>query len=216
MWGKREQTVLWGTAYLPLYLIMIYRFIDSNDFFKKTYLALWLSKHINKVLFDFIIIVLIIIFSLLIYRSVTNWYFKDFEKELTQQGAGATYAVRKYEKLSVNDYSFFLITLLLPLVSLDYASVINLTVSLLIIIVVIAIYVKTDFISVCPLFFTSGRHVFKAIISTSSQEEEAMNPSLKISAIIITKEKNLNLNNKFKAEKLVSNIYYLAVNRNHD
>ena len=36
MWGKKEQLILWITAYIPLILIMIFRFIDSNDFFKKT------------------------------------------------------------------------------------------------------------------------------------------------------------------------------------
>lgn len=216
MWGKKEQIVLWAIAYLPLYLIMIYRFIDSNNFFKKTEFMSCLRDHINKILFDSIIIFLIIIFSLLIYRIVTNWYFKDLDRELTEEGVGDTYAVRKYEKLSVNDYSFFLMTLLLPLISLDYASVINLIVSLLIIIVIIAIYVKTDYISVCPLFFTSGRHVYKAVISRYSKEDEALDPSLRVSAIIITKEKSLDLNYKFRAVKLINDIYYLAAKENNN
>ena len=216
MWGKRDQIILWMTAYLPLILIMFYRFIDANNFFKRTKCALWLSQHVHKVLFDFIIITIIILLSLVAYRVVAAWYFKDIDRELTKGESGDTYAVRKYEKLSVNDYSFFLMTLLLPLVSLDYASVINLVVSMLIITVVIAIYVKTDYISICPLFFTSGHQVYTAIISQYSKEEEALDPALRIGVIIITKEKSLDLNYKFRVEKLINNMYYLANTPNSD
>jgi hypothetical protein len=209
MWGKKEQTVMWATAYLPLYLIMIYRFIDSNDFFKKTNFALWLAVHINKFIFDTTIIILIIIFSLVMYRVVVNWYFKALEREVSEGNTGSSYSIRNYEQLSANDYSFFLMTLLLPLISLEYSSVINLIVSLLVISLIIMIFVKTDTVSVCPLFFTSRYFVFKAVISQNTKEEEALNPRLRITTIIITKQKRLNLNNRFKAEKLLNGMYYL-------
>ncbi|PRS08068.1 hypothetical protein C6W27_22940 [Bacillus paralicheniformis] len=212
LWRKRVQILLWVTAYLPLYFIMIYQFINSNDFFgiykENPFLKCILEQ--NNILFDLIVISLVIILSLLVYRLVTFYLFKGLEVKITEKGDGENYSVRKYEKLNVNEYTFFLFTLLLPLISLDYESVINLAISFLIIGVVIVIYVKTDFISVCPLFFTSGRNVFKAIISQSSKEEELLDPSLRISAVIITKEKHLNLNNQFRAIHLVGNVYYLT------
>jgi hypothetical protein len=210
MWGKREQIFLWFVAYLPMYLIMVYRFIDSNNFFKKTELALWIRKHIDKTFFDFIIILGIILFSLLIYRLVINWFFKGFDEKLRNREIGKVVSIRRYGKLSVNDYSFFLMTLLLPLISLDHKSVINLIVSILIIIIVISIYVKTDTLSVCPLFFTSGRQVYRATMSYNKKEDEDRNPSLRLDVIIITREKSLNLDNKFRAQKLINNIYYLT------
>lgn len=215
MWNKREQVQLWVAAYLPLVLIMLYRFIDSNDYFKKEQWATWLSKQLDKTVFDFIIITLIIGLSLVVYRLIAFWLLSDYDRQLKEKEIGKNVSVRKYERLSVNDYSFFLMTLLLPLISIDHASAVNLTVTFLIIVVVIVIYVKTDFISVCPVFFTSGRHVYKATISDQSKEAEAADSSIRQEVIVITAEKSLNLNNKFRAVKLIGNIYYLAGNRNN-
>jgi hypothetical protein len=96
------------------------------------------------------------------------------------------------------------------------ASAINLMVTLAIVVIVITIYVKTDFISVCPVFFVSGRQVYKAIISDQSKEAEFADPSIRQEVIIITREKSLNLNNKFRTVKLISNIFYLSSNGNND
>ncbi|MEK5165831.1 hypothetical protein NYE69_26275 [Paenibacillus sp. FSL R5-0527] len=216
MWGKREQVILWATAYLPLVLIMVYRFVDSNDFFKKTEWAKWLAKQIDKTVFDVIVIAGIIVLSLLIYRLVAMWLFSDYDRQLKDKEIGKSVWVRKYERLSVNDYSFFLMTLLLPLISIDQTSAINLMVTLAIVVIVIVIYVKTDFISVCPVFFMSGRQVYKAIISDQSKEAETADPSIRKDVIIITREKSLNLNYRFRAVKLINNIFYLSSNSNND
>ncbi len=216
MWGKREQVLLWTTAYLPLILIMVYRFVDSNDYFKKTEWALRLAKLMDKTVFDLIVVAAIVAVSLCVYRLVAVWLFAGYDRQLQNKEIGKTVSVRKYERLSVNDYSFFLLTLLLPLISIDQASAINLMVTLAIIVIVIAIYVRTDFISVCPVFFVSGRQVYKAIASDQSKEAEAADPSVRKDVIIITRERSLDLNYKFRTVKLVNNIYYLAGHRQED
>jgi len=216
MWGKREQVYLWATAYLPLVLIMVYRFIDSNDFLKQRNWVTWLANHIDKTVFDVIVIVGVIAFSLLIYRFVAMWLFSGYDRQLRAKEIGKNVSVRKYERLSVNDYSFFLMTLLLPLVSLDQASGINLMVTIAIVSIIIVIYVKTDFISVCPVFFVSGRQVYKATISDQSKEAEIADPSIRKEVIIITREKSLDLNNKFRTINLIGNIYYVSRNAKID
>ncbi|MCK8487025.1 hypothetical protein M0651_07575 [Paenibacillus sp. MBLB2552] len=216
MWGKREQVILWAAAYLPLILIMVYRFIDSKDYFKKTEWATWFAKYLDKTVFDILIMAVIILISLVIYRLVAVWLFSDYDRQLKTKQLGKNVSVRKYERLSVNDYSFFLMTLLVPLVSIDQASAVNLMVTLAIIVIVIAIYVKTDSISVCPVFFLSGRQVFKAITSDQSKEAEAANPSARKDVIIITREKSLNLNYRFRTVNLIGNIYYLVSNSKDD
>ena len=212
MWGKREQGILWTTAYLPLMLIMIYRFVDSNDYFKKTEWALWFAKRFDKTAFDVIVVAAIVLISLIGYRLVAVWLFNGYDRQLLNRELGKTISVRKYERLSVNDYSFFLLTLLLPLLSIDQASAVNLMVTLAILVIVIAIYVKTDFISVCPVFFVSGRQVYKAIISDQRKEMEAADPSIRKDVILITRERSLDLNDTFRTVKLVNNIYYLSGN----
>ena len=210
MWGKRDQVIFWITAYLPLFLIMFYRFIDSNNYFKKTKLAIYLAQHVNKLLFDVIVFLLIITLSLLLYRFVTNWYFNSIEKELNDSVTGVTYYIREFRKVNVNDYTFFLMTLLLPLISLDHSSIMNLLFTVLIIGIVITIYVTTNFIAICPLFFTSGRYVFRGTISEHTKAEEERDPSLRKSVVIITNEKSPNLNHQFKGDRLIDNIYYIV------
>lgn len=77
-------------------------------------------------------------------------------------------------------------------------------------------YVKTDFISVCPVFFVSGRQVYKAVISNQSREAEIADSSIRQKVIIITREKFLNLNTKFRTIKLINIILYLSTNNNDE
>ncbi|NDK00603.1 hypothetical protein ABP2_0960 [Bacillus subtilis subsp. subtilis] len=210
LWGKKEQYYLWYTAYLPLFLIMVYRFIDSLNLFGNIKIIKYIVKTLTKTGVDFIVILLIILFSYLMYKLVIRWLLKDQEIDLNSGNTGSSFSIRSIKKLSVNDYTFFLMSLLLPLFSLDYESFINVAVSFLIIVVVIIIYVKTDFISICPLFFTTGYQVYEAIISQHSKETEQEDPSVRITAIIITKSKNPDLDDRYRGRRLISNIYLIT------
>ncbi len=210
LWGKKEQYYLWYTAYLPLFLIMVYRFIDSLNLFGNIKIIKYIVKTLTKTGVDFVVILLIILFSYLMYKLVIRWLLKDQEIDLNSGNTGSSFSIRSIKKLSVNDYTFFLMSLLLPLFSLDYESFINVAVSFLIIVVVIIIYVKTDFISICPLFFTTGYQVYEAIISQHSKETEQEDPSVRITAIIITKSKNPDLDDRYRGRRLISNIYLIT------
>ncbi|MEC3674746.1 hypothetical protein P9176_09990 [Bacillus velezensis] len=210
LWGKKEQYYLWYTAYLPLFLIMSYRFIDSLNLFGGIKLVRNIVTTLNKVGLEFIVVVCIIIFSYVMYKVVIRWLINEEVSNLNSGASGSVFAIRSIKKLNVNDYTFFLMSLLLPLFSLDYGSFINLAVSFLIIVVIIMIYVKTDFISVCPLFFTTGYQVYEAILSEFSKEIEKENPSVRVNAIIIIKNKNPDLNDSYRAIRLISNIYLVV------
>lgn len=210
MWGKREQIILWIIAYVPLLLIMIYRFIDAKDYFKKTETAIYLSTVISKVLFDVVIISIIMLLSFFLYRKTAAWFLKGYGEKLKQKKIGKEVFVRRYEKPSANDYSFFLMTLIIPLVSIDHSSIINLMVSFIIISIAVIIFVQTDFLSPCPIFFVANHHLFKAVISDVSREVELEHPSAMRNIIVITKDGYLDLNFKFRIVHLVADIYYLV------
>ena len=209
LWRKREQVILWGTAYTPLVLFMVFRFIDSNNYFKKTKAVLWLVKIVNPKIIDVVIVLAIAGLSLAIYHLVANWLFHGLEQKLTTSIGQEVY-VRKYEPLSVNDYSFFLMTLLVPLISMGFSSAVNLTITCLIIVIVVVIYVKTDTISVCPVIFLSGRHVYKGIVSDQPKEKEKDNPAARQEVVLITRQHSLNLDNKFRIVPLIGNIRYMS------
>ncbi|MCT6814784.1 MAG: hypothetical protein M3043_00100 [Lysinibacillus fusiformis] len=210
IWGKRQQIILWIVAYTPLLLVMIYRFIDANNYFKQQKILIWIASIVDKVIYDSIIVIIIFLTSWYCYKKITNYYLSTLNTKLENGSEGFTVSVRKYNKLTANEYSFFLLTLLVPLVSIDHSSIVNLWVTIIIISLAIIIYVKTDYLITCPVFFISGYQVFRATISFGTREEEQADESLKKEVIILTKMKFLNLNKKFRVEHLVADIYYLA------
>lgn len=150
-----------------------------------------------------------------VYKCTIRFLFAKYEEDFKEKNLGYPYSIRKIEKLKANDYSFFLLTLLLPIVSLDHSSLINLIISLLIIICVIVIYVKTDSISSSPILFFSGRKVYKGEISQGTTEEELLNPFLREEVVLIVKQDKLDLNKKFYGDSLVKGVFYLT-NRDED
>jgi len=213
MWSKGEQVLLWIITYIPLVLIMVFRFIVSNNFLYINDFVFNIKNiqfYINPIMIELFFVVFTLVVTFILYKITINYLLSGYEKKLKPGSSGQNYSIRKIEVLSVNDYSFFLLTLLLPLVSLDHSSIINLSVSILIIIYVVSIYVKTDAISVCPLFFFSGRKVYKGIISEGTKEAESKNPLLRKEVIMVLKEENLTLDKKMRGEELVGNVFYLT------
>lgn len=213
MWGKKEQVILWTTSYTPIILIILYRFLNENNLINLDELLIDLKVEVSSLVIDMFVVFIIFIFSYNLYKKVITWILKDNEENLSARKIGRDTSIRKYEKISVNDYTFFLITVLLPLISLDPKSIINLFIALFLIVLIIMIYVKTDTISVCPLFFVSGKNVFRGVLSDYTKEEETMSPNLRKDVIIITSEKTLNLDSKVRVVNLISNVYYVCVTR---
>ena len=210
IWGKRQQSMLWIVTYTPLLLIMIYRFIDAKDYFKRQKIFLWIANVVDKVIFDTLIVLIIFFISWFFYKKITNFYLSSLNTQLENGTDGSTVFVRKYNKLTANEYSFFLVTLLVPLVAIDHSSIVNLLVTIIIISLAIIIYVKTDYLVTCPIFFVSGYQVFRATISYGSREDEQIDETLKKDVVILTKMRFLDLNNKFRVIRLVADIYYLV------
>lgn len=211
-WGKKEQLICWISAYTPLLLLIAYRYIDANDFFKKEIFALWLGARINKDLFDLIVFVLIMIASYLIYKFTSNFFLGKY-KDLLQSRentAGTIIYIRKYNSLNANDYTFFLLTIIVPLVSIDPSSTINLLISIFIIVIAIIVFVKTDFINPCPIFFVSKFNIYRGTISFGEREEEVRNPALLKNVTIITELKDPVLDSRFVSLFLVRGVYYVT------
>lgn len=218
MWGKREQWILWSVTYAPLILIMFFRFLISNNIYFGLDVFLKNLNEFNdfffsRMAFELYFIIFTVILSFILFKITIKFYLYKYDEKFEQGGEGEDFFIREINKLSANDYSFFLLTLLLPLISLDHSSIINLFISIMIIIYVINIYVKTDSISVCPIFFFSGRAVYKGIISTGSMEEEKVNPALRRNVVMVMKKENLDLINQVRGEELVGNVYYISKNK---
>ncbi|OWA36971.1 hypothetical protein B9G55_02530 [Saccharibacillus sp. O16] len=212
MWSKKEPVILWTTAYAPLLVLMIGGFLYRNDLLpsgmrRESLTALlggrtWIAEAV------FLLIVLA--GSLLLYRAVIRSLLRGSERKLRSHNGGRLYAVRRFEKLPASDYTFFLMTLLLPRLALDYSSMTNFAVSLLMIVFIIAVFVKTDTIATCPLFFVSGYQVYKGTISQHTLEEEKADKELRKEVVLLVRAKDLDLGEKYRGEQVTGKIYMLG------
>ncbi|MED2974248.1 hypothetical protein P4361_18625 [Fictibacillus sp. B-59209] len=218
MWSKFQQAILWIITYSPLVIVMVFRFIAGNKYFGLDEWLInqpWVSKDsifVSYLSAEVYFVIATLIYTYFSYKYTIKWFMSGFEERIRTGEDGQDMYIRKAERLSANDYSFFLLTLLIPLVSLDHSSVINLAVSVIIIFFVIAIYVKTDAISVCPLLFFSGRSVFKGVISLGEKEQESNDSSLRKDVIFIMMKNKITFNRKVRGERLVNDVYYLTNN----
>ncbi|PEW56322.1 hypothetical protein [Bacillus cereus] len=205
MWSKKEQVLLWILAYLPLMGIFLLKFALENKLIPSSLQVIWgkiphTSEKVTELIYAIIIVVLGSLLGILITRGA-------LKKAKNSTSSISEVYIKKYAKPRAEHYSFFLITMLLPLFSLDVKSVTNLTGGLLILGIIILIYVKTDSISTNPLFFVTGRSVFQAEITNTSGSENRRK------VFLISEDEFLDLNDKFIIQHLVGDVYYIVSRR---
>lgn len=205
MWSKKEQFLLWVLAYLPLMGIFLLKFTLENKLIPRSIQGVWgkLPQTSEKVT-ELIYAIIIVIFGLFLGVLITRIALKK-AKESTSS-ISEVY-IKKYAKPKAEHYSFFLITMLLPLFSLDVKSVTNLLGGLLILGIIILIYVKTDSISTNPLFFVIGRNVFQAEITSTSGS------GIRKNVFLISEDGYLDLSEEFRIQHLVGDVYYVISSR---
>lgn len=215
MWSKKEPIILWTTAYAPLLMLMIGGFLYRNDLLPQTIQEERLSEMLGGRLWiaEACFLLGVLGGSLLLYRLIIVWLLHDIGKKVHSGIGGRSYAVRRFEKLPASDYTFFLMTLLIPRLALDYSSITNFAVSLLMIVFIIAVFVKTDTIATCPLFFVSGYRVFKGTISAYSREEEEEDKELRREVVLLVRENDPDLGERYQGEALSANVYVIGRSR---
>ncbi|WP_172250194.1 hypothetical protein [Saccharibacillus deserti] len=212
MWSKKEPVILWTTAYAPLIVLMIGGFLYRNGLLRQGLSEEEWSKRLGGQIWmaEALFLLAVLGGSLLLYRLVIVWLLGKPVQKVRANRGGRRYAIRRFEKLPAGDYTFFLMTLLLPRLALDYSSITHFAVSLLMIVFIIAVFVKTDTIATCPLFFVSGFQVFKGTISEHSTEAEKEDKELRREVVLLVREKDLDLGKKYRGERLTGNLYVVS------
>ena len=200
MWGKFEQATIWFISYLPVVLIAMYRYfveLSVTDTKIKGY-------HVSENAIHVLSLLLIIIVSLLIYYHFPKWMFNKIEKDINQNKRGKLVYIKQFEKPSLNDYTFFLLTLILPLITVDFTSTVSLVLCLSVVAFIILLLTKIDYIIACPLFFVSKYKVWRVSFTEVSDAKGEYITN----GYVITKRGDL-LNDKFEVKKLINNVYFL-------
>ncbi|MCS0789530.1 hypothetical protein NX021_15360 [Cytobacillus firmus] len=201
MWGKSEQGILWIVSYLPVLMVALYRYLFED----KINIMGYCSNIISADLLHLIFILLIMLASAGIYYYVPKVLFKELNKQLVSGKKGENVIVKKFERPNINDYTFFLLTLILPLITVDFTSTVSFLICFSVIIFIIILLTRVDYIIACPLFFVSNYKVWKVnLLQTSDKKGEYI-----ITGFVITKEDDF-FDREFRIEKLIRNIYYLT------
>ncbi|PEA09492.1 hypothetical protein CON38_10445 [Bacillus cereus] len=202
MWGKLEQTIIWIISYFPVVLIALYRHVFEKQVSEGKYKPF--GYQIPDYLLHIIIVIILMCISVCLYLWVPKKMFKDIESQVISKKKGQVVIVKRFEKPALNDYTFFLLTLILPLITVDFSSIVSLVVCFSVIIFIIVLLVQIDYIIACPLFFVSSYKVWKvALLEKGERDEEYI-----IEGYVITKENDF-FDKEFKIVKIIRNVYFL-------
>lgn len=219
MWNKKIQLLFWSAAYFPVFIIAIYRYIFEGE---KKYILLkinWIKKLYNNNFLSFkevylnnpelisvgvdcIAILIVIIITILIYKNGPNIIFRNIEKSIDKNDVKSS--IRKFSKLSYNDYMFFLLTLILPLITVDFSKFVNLFTCLIVIFFIIWLLVNLNYIIACPLLIFSKYKIWIVDVVTDINGETQILENV----FIITPVEDL-YNKAFVKKQLLPRLYYL-------
>lgn len=173
---KIKQFVLWFLAYLPIILIIIFRTVKSNWYL--------------PIIFVFI--------SILIYFFSGNLYLY-FEKKYINNNSKKVGTIKSNEVLPISEYSYFILTLFMPLLFEDINTLLDYTVFGTLLILILVIFTKNDYIIINPLFLLGKYKVFKVKIN-------AVDKIINGYAII---NKKIDLDKDFYYKEIFKNVYLI-------
>ncbi|WP_399632730.1 hypothetical protein [Sporosarcina sp. SG10008] len=203
MWGKLEQTFFWIIAYIPVVSIGSYRFFFENQISELTIY----KYEISGDTIDIISVITILAVSITIYMNTPKLALRKLERKLATGEKGGDYQIKHFEKLNLNDYTFFLLTLILPLITVDFSSPVSTIVCFFVVVFIITLLVKIDYIIACPLFFVSSYKIWRVKMVEPSMKD------IEIDAFLITKINDF-FEQDFRAVKLIKNVYLLTEKKN--
>ncbi|CAM4214073.1 hypothetical protein BAMA_02105 [Bacillus manliponensis] len=203
MWGKLEQAVLWIISYIPVLLIALYRHVFEKKVSEAGYIR-FCGYQISDYFIHIIVVISLMCLSVCLYLWAPKIMFKKLERKLMLKEKGQNVTVKKFERPSLNDYTFFLLTLILPLITVDFSSIVSFLVCFSVITFIIVLLIQIDYLIACPLFFVSSYKVWKvALLEKSERDEEYI-----IEGYVITKENDF-FDKEHRIVKLIRNVYFL-------
>lgn len=174
--NKIKQFVLWFLAYLPVILIIVFRALGG-----KWYLSL-----------------IFVIISIIIYFFSGKLYLL-YEKRRVKNNAKKIGSIKTNKVLPISEYSYFILTLFMPLLFEDISSSLDYTIFGTLILLILIIFTKNDYIIINPLFLLANYHVFKVKIINADKVIDGY-------AIV---NKKIDLDEKVHYKKLFPNIFFI-------
>lgn len=196
-----DRYVYWLAAYFPVIALLIYKFLKDNYFPKGICIKIADTLKVDFTN-DFFIFIILFIVTNIIYRTCNNKYLSKVKNK--KNNNILELSVKKFETISLNDYSFFILSLLLPFISQNSTDILELLVNLAMIFTIIKVLVKKNQMIINPIFLFSKNNIFKAVVEIDGNNKDVF---------VITKEEQLGSNDNFNYSKYFG-IYYIEKKKN--
>lgn len=146
---------------MPVISLLVLKYLRST-YYKD---GLWINmKSLRLNIFgDFVIYLSVCLVTIFLYWLSAKIFEKFKTKEIRKKNDGNKVIVREYKPISINEYSFFILSLLLPFVIEDPSDLLNLLIMLTLILIIINIMIKKKQIIINPIFLFSRFKVFSII-----------------------------------------------------
>ncbi len=201
---KIIEIIIWIVSYLPVLIISLYRGWESQNL-EIANQQINIIENIN-INISYIAFMIIVLFSWLIYKVAYVIFFWNITKIRRKDRSNKYLKITSFRRLSLNDYSFFILSLMLPFIFEKIESPFDFLIMIFLIIVLIYIMVKMNQIMVNPVFLFSGLNIFQAKIIKGIEGDS-------IHCAIITKlsVQELESTVDFYYEEYFHNVYFISL-----
>jgi len=174
--NKIKQFILWFLAYLPIFLIIVFRSLNDS----------WIYA------------ILFLISSVAIYFFSGKLYL-IYEKNKLNENTKKIGVVKSNKTLPISEYSYFILTLFMPLLFEDINTKLDYTVFITLLVLIVIIFTKNDYIIINPLFLLGNFKVYKINMQSADILIEGY-------AVV---SKSIDLDKKVYYKKIFNNVYFI-------
>ena len=180
----------WIVSYSPVFLIIMYNFFIKTERMNNLEQVLWFSG--------------IALVTVILYRTTMKCFMKKQNKNIDEDTQNKKLQLRKKNSLSLEQYSFFILSLMLPFIFESTENVFDLLLVLKFVSIIIAIMIKINQIIVNPIFLFSKVNIYSGEIQKIGNEK-----TQKIAFITELSNNELESETEFKYEEYFNNVYIL-------
>ncbi|MFR1799880.1 hypothetical protein ABE927_14790 [Enterococcus gallinarum] len=187
---KVVELIFWLVSYSPVFMIILYNFFIKSN---KT------SNLVQVACF-----IIIIIITVILYKVTLSIFMKIQLKKIKTNQQKKLLKLRHKESLSLEQYSFFILSLMLPFIFESTESLFDLLLVLSLVCVIMSVMIKMDQIIVNPIFLFSKIGIYKGEIQIIGT-----NKSKKVAFITNISENDLEDEENLRYQEYFNNVYLL-------
>ncbi|WP_432451216.1 hypothetical protein [Enterococcus faecalis] len=147
----------WIVSYSPVFLIIMYNFFIKTERMNNLEQVLWFSG--------------IALVTVILYRTTMKCFMKKQNKNIDEDTQNKKLQLREKNSLSLEQYSFFILSLMLPFIFESTENVFDLLLVLTLVSIIIAIMIKMNQIIVNPIFLFSKVNIYSGEIQKIGNEK---------------------------------------------